>query len=279
MFSIKKCLLTGIFAGAFLFSYAQTYIPFEQVRKYTRTQSPNKYDSVVKYLTNRLGAEMHYLYPLYQATGWESKFKKGIGEKVFYNRFAELLAFAGDHTMAAVYQQKSYDTISGRIIEEIEDTISKLRNIQYIPAKEAIISIASHYRAIMIDESHAKSVHRAFTYSLLEDLYKQGYRYLAMEALNNYSNKYLDSANVFTGYYVMESVMGELVRKALQLGYMLIPYEDTLAAEHTISQRDSIQAANISNVFKKDPSAKVIVHGGRAHLSEENKKDFKPMAW
>lgn len=99
-----------------------------------------------------------------------------------------------------------------------------------------------------------------------------------MEAFNNYSNKYLDSLNVFTGYYTNEPVAGELVRKALQLGYRLVSYEDTLASKHSPSQRDSIQAENIYSVLLKNPSAKILVHGSYAHLSEKRSKDFIPMA-
>ena len=275
---MKKYLLTGLILCSFLFSEAQTYLPFEQIRKYTKTQTPNRYDSALKYLTNRLGAEIHYLYPFYQAIGWESKFKKAIGEKSYNESFSQLLSFAGDYSMATTYNTKRFDTLSSDAKSLIADTIAKLKNIQYVPAKASIISNAPHYKVIMINESPAKPVHRAFTYSLLEDLYKEGYHYLAMEAFNNYSNKCLDSLNVFTGYYTYEPIAGELVRKALELGYKLISYEDTLAAAHTITQRDSVQAVNINNVLKKDPSAKIVVHAGYSHISEEMIGDYIPMA-
>ena len=275
---MKKYLLTPFVISLFLFSSAQTYLPFEQIRKYTKAQAASKYDSSLKYLTNRLGAEIHYLYPFYQAIGWENKFKKAMGEKGFYSSFSQLLSFAGDYSMATTYALKGFDTLSAGAISIIADTISKLKNIQYVPAKASIISNASHYSVIMINESHAKPVHRAFTYSLLEDLYKEGYHYLAMEAFNNYSNRCLDSLNVFTGYYTYEPVAGELVRKALQLGYKLISYEDTLAAKHTASQRDSVQAENIYSVIKNDPAAKILVHAGYGHVSEEKTGSYTPMA-
>ncbi|MDZ4794759.1 MAG: hypothetical protein SGI83_10815 [Bacteroidota bacterium] len=276
---MKKNVLTGLIICSFLISSAQkNYLPFEQVRKYTNAQSANKYDSSLKYLTNRLGAEIHYLYPFYQAIGWENKFKTAMGENIFYSRFSEFLAFAGDYSMATSYTTKGFDTLSAAAIASIADTVSKLKNIQSVPAKKAIISNATHYSVIMINESHAKPIHRAFTYSLLEDLYKEGYRYLAMEAFNNYSNKCLDSVNIFTGYYTYEPVAGELVRKALELGYQLIAYEDTLATTHNKSQRDSIQAENIYSVLKKNPSAKILVHAGYSHISEEKIGDYIPMA-
>lgn len=279
IFSMKKQLLVGLILCSFLVSQAQGYLPFEQVRKYTKAQIPNRYDSSLKLLTNRLGAEIHYLYPLYQAMGWESKFKTIMGEKSYNASFSQLLSFAGDYSMAATYTTKTFDTLSTEAIAAIADTVAKLRNIQYVPAKASIISNAPLYKVIMINESHAKPVHRAFTYSLLEDLYKEGYHYLAMEAFNNYSNKCLDSLNVFTGYYTFEPIGGELVRKAMQLGYKLVSYEDTLASEHSNSQRDSVQAQNIYSVLKRDPSAKILVHAGYGHISEEKMGDYIPMAW
>ena len=275
---MKKYLFIVYLISSFLFSPAQTYVPFEQVRKYTNSQSPNKFDSSHKYLTNRLGAEIHYLYPLYQALGWETKFKNAMGEKRFYDNFSQLLSFAGDYRKATTYNEKSFDTLSLFAHSMIADTINKLKNIQYVPAKSSILSIAPHYSVIMINESPAKPVHRAFTYSLLEDLYREGYRYLAMEAFNNYANKCLDSLNVFTGYFTYEPVAGELVRKALQLGFKLVSYEDTTASEHTASQRDSTQAENIYCVIKKDPSAKILVHAAYGHIAEEKTGDYTPMA-
>ena len=275
---MKIYLLACIILISTIFSSAQNYLPFQQIGKYTKTQQPNKYDSSLKYMTNRLGAEIHYLYPFYQAIGWENKFKKAMGEKGFHTVFSQMLAFAGDYTMAAAYPIRSYDTLTEVAVGLIADTISKLKNIQYIPAKSAIISNAEYYQVMMINESPSKPVHRAFTYSLLEDLYQAGYHYLAMEAFNNFSNKCLDSLNVFTGYFTNEPVAGELVRRALQLGFKLIAYEDTLAAGHTNSQRDSVQAENIYSVIKKDPSAKILVHAGYHHISENKIDDYFPMA-
>jgi hypothetical protein len=275
---MKKYVLTCLVSNFILFSFAQNYLPFQQIAKYTKSQQPNKYDSSLKYLANRLGAEIHYLYPFYQAIGWENKFKSAMGEKSFYTGFSQMLAFAGDYTMAASYAIKSYDTLSADAVGIIADTISKLKNIQYVPAKNAIISNAAYYQVMMINESPSKPVHRAFTYSLLEDLYQAGYQYLAMEAFNNFSNKCLDSLNVFTGYFTNEPVAGELVRKALQSGFKLIAYEDTMAAVHTNSQRDSVQAENIYSVIKKDPSAKILVHAGYHHISEKKMDDYIPMA-
>jgi hypothetical protein len=257
---------------------AQVYLPFKEIRNYTDNRKANKFDSLQKYLTNRLGFELNYLYPLYQAIGWEDKFKKLLGEKRFYDNFSQLLSFTGDYAMASEYVTKGFDRLSDTTVKHIANEISQLKNIQYASAKDAITSNAQYYKVIMINEAHAKPVHRAFTYSLLEDLYKAGYHYLAMETFNNYPNRCLDSLNVFTGYYTNEPIGGELVRKALQTGYTLVSYEDT-AGGHNSSQRDSVQAENIYSILKKDPSAKILVHAGYSHICEEKIANYSPMGY
>lgn len=258
---------------------AQVYLPFKQIQNYTRGQKPSHYDSSLNYLTNRLGIEIHYLYPLYQAIGWEDKFRKILGTKTYYDNFSQFLSFAGDYGMAAEYFSKGFDAVPDSVARNIEDEVNGLKNIQYAPARTSILDNAREYHVIMINEDRSQPIHRAFTYSLLQDLYKQGYRYLAMEMLNNLANHCLDSLNVFTGFYTNEPVAGELVRKALQIGYKLVSYEDTLAYIHSNSQRDSIQAANIYGIIKKDPSARILVHAGDGHISEEKTGEYTPMGY
>ncbi|MDP4264355.1 MAG: hypothetical protein Q8941_17630 [Bacteroidota bacterium] len=276
---MKKYLFLPVILFLSLFLSAQVYLPFKQIQNYTRNQKPNHYDSSLTYLTNRLGIEIHYLYPLYQAIGWEEKFKKKLGDKTFYDDFSQFLSFAGDYGMASEYVSKSFDALPDSIAKNLADAVGQLKDIQYAPAKTSILDNAEQYRVVMINEDRAKPVHRAFTYSLLEDLYKEGYHYLAMEMLNNLANHCLDSLNVFTGFYTNEPIAGELIRKALQTGYTLVSYEDTLAYRHTNTQRDSIQAANIYSVIKKDPSAKILVHAGSAHIGEEKTTGYIPMGY
>lgn len=130
----------------------------------------------------------------------------------------------------------------------------------------------------MINEAFAKPLHRAFTLSLLADLYREGYHYLAMEMLNNFSDHTLGKVSMHTGYYAAEPVAGELIRTALSLGYTLVSYEDTAAAVHSATQRDSVQAENIYAVLKQDTAAKILVHASFTHISKKvGPNGFIPM--
>jgi hypothetical protein len=259
-------------------SFAQEYLPFWRIRQFTQTQKPSRYDSSRKGLTNRLGNDMHYLYPLYQAVGWESKFKSRLGRKKYYQEMSEFLAFAGDYAMAAKYSMLPFDALPPRSKKTLLQHILDLKDIQSSEAKTFITGMSMNARVLMIDETPAKPFHRAFTYSLLQDLYNQGFRYFAMETFNNSTSKSLQGVNVFTGEYTSEPMGGELVRKALEIGYVLVSYDDTLAAKHTPSERDSIQAVNLYNVIRKDKAAKILVQASYWSISEKKIGNYIPMA-
>ncbi len=101
----KYSFLLFLFASIFL--HAQDNIYFKQLRAYTAKQPANKFDSLQKNLTNHLGPELHYLYPLYQGLSWEERFKKTIGEKNFYETFSQWISFAGDYEMTMADAEKS----------------------------------------------------------------------------------------------------------------------------------------------------------------------------
>ena len=174
---------------------------------------------------------------------------------------------------------QSYASIDDATRRKVYRTAAGLKDIEHVNARHYINFAARNRRVVMINEAFAKPLHRAFTLSLLADFYRQGFRYLAMEMLNNFSTQSLTKENMHTGYYASEPVAGELVRSALEMGYTLVAYEDTAASVHTADQRDSIQAATIYAVLKKDTAAKILVHASFAHISKKQGADgHVPMA-
>jgi hypothetical protein len=151
-----------------------------------------------------------------------------------------------------------------------------------VNAKEYIVSKASKSQVVIINEAHHNSLHRMFTKSLLKDLYDQGYRYLGLEALGN--GKYLDPALnkrkypiLKTGNYIKDPQFGDLVRTALELGFIVFPYEQTTNVNG--KQREIAQAKNIQKVIENDPKAKFLIHCGFDHVLEGNHRSWgKAMA-
>ncbi|MES2372982.1 MAG: hypothetical protein V4557_10410 [Bacteroidota bacterium] len=219
----------------------------------------------------------HYLLPLYKAFYNEQKLLKA--DTSFYiDNLKQSLSFTGDHASVLELEKLYRDKPTG-LTKEYLDTLTKVDGeFAYIDARKYILSKAKNNRVVMINEAHDKPAHRAFTASLLEELYQQGFRYLAMEMLSNYRRTAITKLDAYTGYFTSEPIAGELIRKALELGYTLVPYEDT-ARNHTVNQREYAQAENLANFIKThDTTAKILVHAGYGHIRKGASGDFIPMA-
>jgi hypothetical protein len=270
-------LLLFIFTVFFsLYSIAQS--PFEQIRRYTRSLPPSKYDSSRSVLKNAIGQkeDIHYLYPLYQGIGLDTRFQQRLGKARYYHDMSRFIAEAGDYKTAIAYSAWMYDSLkeNGKVLAK-RHALS-YPNVQSADASAVVAGTAMNAQVLMITESASKPVHRAFTYGLLDQLYQYGYRYLAMDIFKPKSTIVDKSLN---GFAVYDPVAAELIRKAIRLGYTLVPYADTIPEKHTPTQTDSIQAANLFQVLAKDPSAKMIVQGSFLSICEQPSGKYKPMAY
>lgn len=136
-------------------------------------------------------------------------------------------------------------------------------------AKEYIIKRSKKEKVIIINEAHNNSRHRVFTTSLLKDLYKNGYRYLGIEALADSLINERKFPNLQSGsLYLHESQYANLIKKALDLGFTVFNYEYTYAKGKTGKDREIEQAENIAKIMKQHPKDKFLIHCGYDHLNE-----------
>jgi hypothetical protein len=278
MDSIKKFFLAVGMIISVQYAYSQVSEPIQELQDYVKRNDPSGYTPRLNYFTLAPGGNLHYLFPLYYGFKEEKKFRSTYSDKGYCDELSQYFAFAGDYQTALNYLVQSYDSVDDLSRARIFKQVEGIKDIQHADARRYIHFRARTSRVIMINEAYAKPQHRAFTLSLLADLYHQGFRYLAMEMLNNYSNHSLSRLTLHTGYYTSEPVAGELVRTALALGYTLVSYEDTAAAHHTANQRDSIQAQNIYKILQQDTGAKILVHAAYAHISKKMSGDgYVPM--
>ena len=257
---------------------AQIPEPVQKLQEYLRDNKPEGYSPKLNRLILTPKGNLHYLFPLYHALKDSTKFKQIYSDKGYFDELSQFFAFVGDYQTALHYLLRSYDTVDDATRRKIYKMAEGAKDIEHVDARRYLSFAARSTRVIMINESWSKPLHRAFTISILADLYRQGYRYLAMEMLNNFSNHDLTKVNMHTGYYCAEPVAAELARTALGLGYTLVSYEDTAADRHTPEQRDSVQAANLAKIFEADTSAKMLVHASYAHISKKKGADgYIPM--
>ena len=281
MTGYKRIWLIAALVLGFGSAYAQdqTSPPVEELRAYCKREIPTGYSPRLNVLTLTPKGNLHYLFPLYHGFKDEEKFRKIYSDKGYYDEMSQYFAFAGDYRTALQYLVKSYDSLDDATRKKIYKTAGNLPEVEHADARKYIRLAAKGRRIVMINESYSKPLHRAFTLSLLEDFYHLGFHYLALEMLDNFSIRRLSSVGMTSGYYVGEPVAGELMRKAIEIGFTLVPYEDTAAARHTANQRDSVQAAQLNEILSKDSSAKILVHASYAHISKKQQADgYVPMA-
>src|SRR5450631_3626359 len=196
---LKKIFLPGCLLFIVQFSYSQTSQPVGQLQDYCKNTNPEGYSPRLNYLTLTPKGNMHYLFPFYHAFKNEEKFRKIYTDKGYYDEMSQYFAFAGDYLTAMHYVVKSYDSVDDETRRRIFRTVEGFKNIEHVDARRYIGFRAKNERVIMINEAYAKPVHRAFTMSLLAELYRHGYRYLAMEMLNNNPDHTLAKLTMHTG--------------------------------------------------------------------------------
>ncbi|WP_133558825.1 hypothetical protein [Pedobacter duraquae] len=149
-------------------------------------------------------------------------------------------------------------------------------NYRFKPAADYILNQATTRQVVIINEAHQVPKHRLLTMNLLEALYKIGFRYLCVEALDDDSTLLnFGYPTINSGFYTAEPGMGNLIKKAIKLGYKVVPYEsdddtDDNPKYPTYAQniREVNQANNINKILIKDPGAKILVHAGHGHIWE-----------
>jgi hypothetical protein len=250
--------MVGLFFLAFLSIAAFAQSP-SQWRK-QQLDASLKSEQIMKEANQRKGLLAQYQVMRYAYTADKSAaFRLIFGQYLSWYQ-----TFIGAYPDAAA-------SFSIRQPGEKEDHASPLSNSNYTwrPALEAIPEIAKSYRIIFLNEAHNIPLTRTLTVQLLPGLRKAGFNYLAIETLYQ-SDTQLQTRGYpvpETGFYTQEPISAELVRTALKLGFKLVPYEAT--SEATGDAREAEQAHNIYNaVFKLDPSARLVVEAGYAHIQK-----------
>lgn len=140
------------------------------------------------------------------------------------------------------------------------------------PAVEAIAALAKDRKAVFFNEAHNVPLTRTVTVEALAKLREEGFNYFAAETV------YASDADLQkrgypvekSGFYTMEPISAEMVRTALRLGYKVVGYESEKEGNGDVREYD--QAKNLyERTFKADPTARVVVNAGYAHIQENGR--------
>lgn len=193
---------------------------------------------------------------------------------------AELESFVGNHASALEFFDMRGDTHSTS--QDFPETV------QAVPATRYVVKRAKNHRIVITNERHHASADRLLPLELLEPLYSQGFRYLALEGYAHW-----DPINergypiVDAGHYSNDVVYAQMLRSALELGFEVVGYEiepdqrvpdDPQNPVDRQQERETIQAKNIiARIFEKDPLAKVLILCGYGHIHEKAQKNWSSM--
>ena len=140
------------------------------------------------------------------------------------------------------------------------------------PAGDVILAMAKDRKAVFFNEAHSAPITRTLTIELLAKLREEGFNYFAAETLYNTDGDLQKRGYPIakTGFYTNEPLYGEMVRTALRLGFHVIAYDVENAGVGDARERAGAESLN-DQVFKKDPSARLIVNAGFAHVQKSGK--------
>ena len=176
---------------------------------------------------------------------------------------------ATDYSISGNYKKalQTWDKMGAEVPSISAQDSSYFKEFKSQDAKEYILNRSKQEKIIIINEAHNNSRHRVFTTSLLKGLYKNGYRYLGIEALYDSLVNIRKFATMDSGsVYLHESQYSNLIKEALDIGFVLFEYEYKKAK--TGKDREIEQAENIAKVMAQNPNAKFLIHCGYDHLNE-----------
>lgn len=211
--------------------------------------------------------------PWYQSYSFSDKIFDKLSRDSANYEAAQELSYIGEYEKMLALWDKDERKMPPDLTAEQIKHFSKFKAVN---AKDVILEKAKTEQIIIINEAHQQPYHRVFTTSLLNDLFKAGFRYFSAETISNYEstlneinkNKF---ATLHSGYYTREPLYGNLVREAIKEGYEIFAYETTRLSNSDsagINLREVDQAKNIKKILDKDPKAKILIHCGWDHLVE-----------
>lgn len=141
-----------------------------------------------------------------------------------------------------------------------------------IDAAPGIAELARDRHIVMINEAHHAAQTRLVTLALLPRLRAQGFTHFAVEALDERDRELAQRGYPIStsGTYVREPLYGELIRTALKLGFILVPYESARVDADTATREEEQAQHLVERVFRTQPDARLFVHAGYAHVHKRN---------
>jgi hypothetical protein len=245
-----------------------------------QTPAQNSFETAIEVMDKQ---PENYLAPLKAI----ERIKIDTGEKTGLNTWLQAMmtyySFLEDYPHLLFYSDYRFkDQIN---TEKIVFDTAFVRQHTLVNASKYITDRAKLSQVTMINEAHHLPYHRALMLSMLKRFYNCGYRYLAIETLEDSLINKKNYPDYNAGYYIHEPLFGELLRQAKKIGFTMVPYDPQEDCDQKNEDpnycnrfRDSLMAINLEKVLNKDPKAKMLVYAGYDHIQEGSGDSWKKMA-
>lgn len=230
------------------------------------------------YITYNIKAQNTYPFQYLQTQGYFETYctldslKDSYDTCKYRNEYWQALGTAYSFLGKYEFAQKAF-AYRDSLMKKSNDNKTVINISSTTTNQDSINNLYSKYDIVLLNEAHHISKHRAFVYNQLPYFKQLGFKYLAIEALNNgtWEDSLLQNRGypiyTKTGIYINDPVFAHVIRRAIELDFELISYESYN------KNREREQALNIAQ--KYDSSiGKLIVYAGYAHICESPERSL-----
>jgi hypothetical protein len=235
----------------------------DQIMSLISSERDRFVESPLEYLQSSLFQNNFYPYEtLYKWNRFSDPDKEYFYEVYEYLSF--LYALSGDFKKNREFVMLHRSGASDLRVDNSE-------NILY--ADDYITNVAEKAKILNLSEDHYYPRARNFITRQLKQLYKLGYRVIALEALSGKSsNDYyeLDNIKRGVGYYTNEFNYANLLREAKQIGFKIVSYEAP-SGKAVGTRRDFNSFSNIQKIINQElnENEKLLIISGHDHSSKQ----------
>lgn len=139
-------------------------------------------------------------------------------------------------------------------------------------AVSELSALSDNTDLILLNENHLDPYCRYFASKILDSLIVKGYTHLFIEDLS-FDDSTINQRGFpskETGFYASDPAFGNFIRKALNLGFILVPFE----GQEGNKNREQNQAKNIAQSISKLGIRKALVYSGHSHIYKSKEKKY-----
>ena len=181
--------------------------------------------------------------------------------------------FKSNNKMEITERKNAYNALGLYNYARVEDSLASInqkllfdfnQKVSDTIALDSILNKVQNKGVLILNENHTRIETRVFNYNILHILKKHKFTHLAMEALYSVENQgYVSFKN---GYYFVEPIQAEILRKARELGFQIVKYDTNI---QNASERDSLQAYNLYKHILNNENIKMAVIAGHSHGADD----------